>query len=390
MRWLTTAVLALGTITGVTGLPAQATSGGGSEPRLRRLERVDEPALARELAAQQAVRRQLVTRIQSLVSRLEAEGVAPAERSRLQGELELNLKRLTETHARVGLDIGTRIVVQDLRGAASPGFLKVLTETERRLSSAARTGYIGITLSPTNNHVRVQGSGELFVRYFEFPTILSVEPSSPAERAGLQRADLVLAYNDIDVRRELPMHEVLRQGRPVKIRVRRDGLDRDVTLTVAEPPANVLGRRNDFLIPGSSDRSERVYAPSVRPRIPAPPGSSGNREMVIIEPGTSPTPGAEFRFAMRRGIAGAELAPITAGLASALGVKRGLLVIAVGPRSVAATSGLREGDIVLKADGRDVDDIPSLSRAMQAQDGARVLTLETLRKKKKRTVRLTW
>ena len=390
MRRLTTAALALGTITGATGLAAQAASGGGSEPQLRRLERVDEPALARELAAQQAGRRQLVTRIQSLASRLEQEHVGPAERSRLQAELELNLKRLTETHARVGLDVGTRIVVEDMRGAASPGFRRVLTQTRARLSSAARTGYIGITLSPTNNHVRVRGSGELFVRYFEFPTILSVEPSSPAERAGLQRADLVLAYNDLDVRRELPMHEVLRPGRPLKIRVRRGGLDRDVTLTVAEPPANVLGRRNDFLIPGSADRNERVYAPSVRPRVPGPPGSSGDHEMVIVEPGASARGGAEFRFTMRRGIAGAELAPITAGLASALGVKRGLLVIDVTPRSVAATSGLREGDIVLKADGREVNDIPSLSRAMQAQDGARALTLETLREKKKRTVRLTW
>lgn len=390
MRRLTTAVLTLGTIGGAADLPAQATGGGGSEPRLRRLERVDEPALARELASQQAVRRQLISRIEALASRLEHGDVAPAERTRLQAELELNMKRLTETHARVGLDIGTRIVVQDLRGAASPEFRRVLTQTRARLSSAARTGYIGITLSPTNNHVRVRGSGELFVRYFEFPTILSVEPSSPAERAGLQRADLVLAYNDIDVRRELPMHEVLRPGRSVKIRVRRDGLDRDVTLTVAEPPANVLGRRNDFLIPGSPDRQERVYAPSIRTRVPGSPESAGDRQMMIIEPGASPRAGAEFRFAMRRGLAGAELAPITGGLASALGVRRGLLVIAVAPRSVAATSGLREGDIVLKADGRDVDDIPSLSRAMQAQEGARALTLETLRKKKKRTVRLTW
>lgn len=381
MRRLTTAVLTLGAIGGAAALPAQSTGGGGSEPRLQRLERVDEPALARELAAQQAVRRELMARIDALVSRMEHPDIAPAERSRLQAELERTVKRLTETHARVGLDMGTRVVVRGQPGAASIEFRKVLTETERRFSSAARTGYIGIILSPTNNHVRVQRAGELFVRYFAYPSILSVEPRSPAERAGLQRADLVLAYNDLDVRRELPMHEVLRPGSPLKIRVRRDGQDRDVTLTVAEPPANVRWRRFDFFVPGTPAQPGRVE--------PHHPGVMGEREVIVGEPRASAV-GPMLRYTMRHGIAGAELAPIIGGLAPALGVKRGLLVMTVAPQSPAAAAGLREGDIVLKADGREVDDIASLSRAMQARDGARGLVLETLREKKKRTVRLTW
>lgn len=365
MLRLTTAALVLGATVVAPRLPAQAAGAGSVEAQPRVVRRVDEPELARELALQQALRMQLVARIEALAAQLDDDApLGTAERSRLQRELALNVRRLTQTHARVGLDVGSRIVLQRPHGVATVEVRRVLDETQRRLTSAARTGHVGITLSPTNNRVRVQRPGELFVRYFEYPTIISVEPDSPAEHAGLRRGDLVVAYNDMDVRRELPMHELLRPGNAVHIRVRRDGRDEQVKLTVAAAPANVRERRTDFL-------------------VPAPPAAPMHR----VTAATSP---AAFRIDVTRGLAGAALNPITPGLAAALGVEKGLLVTSVASRSPAAAAGLLDGDILLKANGRDVEDIATLSRIMREQHASRMVMLETLRKKQKQQVRLAW
>lgn len=397
---LTTVAVTLAGFALPGALLAQSAGGGAparpAQVRVRALTAVEEAELSRELARARAERMHLESRILTLAAHLDSSSrIGAADRRRLQMELEENMRRLTETHARVGLDVGSRIVLDRSTSVASQEVRRTLVEAQRRLSSAARMGYVGITLSPTNNHVRAEGSGELYVRYFERPTIISVEPNSPAERAGLQRGDVVLAYDGVDVRRELPMHDLLEPGRRLTIRVGRAGRDHDVALTVADPPANVRGRRTDFLAsPGELER--RVYAPSVRGAtgggMPAATAAraSGVREGTIV----MRTPAAEgrtvYRFELARGIAGAELTPISGGLRDALGVRQGLLVMRVAPQSVAARAGLRDGDIIVKAGGRAIEDIPGLSRAMRENDDARTLALETVRARKKRMVRLTW
>lgn len=383
MQRLTMAALVLGCAGGVTPLSAQA-AGGAPRPARPTASRIDDAELARALAREQAVRMQLVARIESLAARLESRTeLSGTQRRRLQADLERSIRQLTETHARTAVDVGSRIILQHEPAIATSEVRRSLSEAQRRLTSAARIGYVGITLSPTNNHVRAEESGELYVRYFARPTIISVEPNSPAERAGLQRGDVVVSYNDMDVRSELPMHDVLRPGNSMQIRVRRAGRERDVRLTVAAPPANVLGRRTDFLVP-SEDVAGRRLAPLSRGAAERGRATASGRGSRTI------APGAAYRFEFARGIAGAELSPITAGLASALGVKKGLLVMRVAERSPAAAAGLRDGDIVLKANGHVTDDIAALSRVMRRHDEGRSVTLETVRQKKKRMVRLTW
>ncbi len=402
MPRLTTGAIVLASLA-LPGVLAGQSAGGGSparaaEVRLRAMTPADEAELVRELARERAARMQLEARITMLAATLDSSTrLDAAERRRLQAELEQSMRRLTETHARVGLDVGSRIVLDGRTSVASDEVRRTLIDAQQRLSSAARMGYVGITLSPTNNHIRAQGAGELYVRYFEHPTIISIEPNSPAERAGLQRGDIVMAYNRMDVRRELPMHELLKPGSRVTIRVGREGRERNVALTVADPPAIVLGRRTDFLVSPGELQQGRVYAPAVRGsaaggtvRAAAPAAPSGSPEGLLA----LGTPGAEgrslYRFEVVRGLAGAQLTPIVGGLGDALGVKQGLLVIRVLPQSVAANSGLRDGDIIVKANGRTIEDIAALSRAMRENDATRTLSLETLRARKKRMVRLTW
>ena len=360
-----------------TSAGAQAAAGGAAGEPATTVRRGE---VERELARHQAERSRLISHIESLAGRLESsDALDPRQRRHLQGELERMVQQLTDLHARVGMDVGVRLMLDGEPGVATSEVRRVLGETQRRFATAARAGYVGITLSPTNNRVRVLPGGRLFVRYFDYPAIISVDPSSPAERAGLARGDTVLAYNGLDVRRELPMHELLDAGRPVRVSVRRDGRERTVRLIVAPAPAVVQGRREEFFVPAHEAVPRARRAPSARPTEPV---------VAPVPPATTLSPMYHFDFA--RGLAGAELKALTEGLAAAVGVRKGLLVMSVAPRSPAAQAGLRDGDIIVTANGRAVPEISALSRVMRASDDTRAVELKVRRERKTRTVRLSW
>jgi hypothetical protein len=89
----------------------------------------------------------------------------------------------------------------------------------------------------------------------------------------------------------------------------------------------------------------------------------------------------------RSGVAGAEFVDVTEGLRSYFGADRGALVIRVAPQTPAAASGLREGDVVVRAGETSIDGVASLRRAIAATQ-ERPLDLEIIRERARRTVRL--
>jgi predicted metalloprotease with PDZ domain len=77
--------------------------------------------------------------------------------------------------------------------------------------------------------------------------ILRVVPDSPAKAAGLRPGDVLLAMNGIRISEK--NHEALwkakkdmKPGDSVKYTVKRDGTDREVSITLAPMPADVLAR----------------------------------------------------------------------------------------------------------------------------------------------------
>ncbi|HYY97079.1 MAG TPA: PDZ domain-containing protein, partial [Pyrinomonadaceae bacterium] len=75
-------------------------------------------------------------------------------------------------------------------------------------------------------------------------------------------------------------------------------------------------------------------------------------------------------------------------LADYFGVSHGVLISSVEAGSPAEKAGLRAGDIVTEAEGKQVDDASDLARAVGAKDEGEV-TLTVVREKKQRTVRVT-
>src|SRR6185295_7668587 len=67
--------------------------------------------------------------------------------------------------------------------------------------------------------------------------IESIEPGSPAERAGLEAGDTIIAMNAQDLKKSpLPMAAMIQPGRRVVFRYKRADRVRDVTVTVAQRP----------------------------------------------------------------------------------------------------------------------------------------------------------
>ena len=92
------------------------------------------------------------------------------------------------------------------------------------------------------------------------------------------------------------------------------------------------------------------------------------------------------------GVAGAQLAALTEGLARTVGVRSGLLVTYAAVGSPAYTSGLRDGDVIVRVGGDPVRTVAELREQVQraVENGENSVKLDCVRDRKERTVVLRW
>jgi len=90
-----------------------------------------------------------------------------------------------------------------------------------------------------------------------------------------------------------------------------------------------------------------------------------------------------------RSLAGAEFAEMNEGLGRYFRTSEGLLVLQVAPESPAARAGLEAGDVVVQADGQEVERLGDLREAFaKAED--RQVRLTVLRQGARRQIELKW
>jgi serine protease Do len=243
-------------------------------------------------------------------------------------------------------------------------------------------GWVGVAY--TTGIGQTDRSGAMV--FNEYPVIESIEPNSPAERAGLEAGDTIIAMNAQDLKKSpLPMAAMIQPGRRVVFRYKRGDRYRDVTVTVAQRP---VGTSEKLVVTmfdpepapgpqmerarGEMMRRERINA-EIAARVPVPP--------MLLMPAMGPRSLA---------VAGAEMTALNAGLRALVGLNSpGIFVVNVALGTPAKESGLLPGDVILKAETSLVEDPGDLIRVLRDASGSSI-KLKIIRNKKPQLITLRW
>ena len=330
----------------------------------------------------------------------EADELSVAERRRVGEMLDRTVEQIETLSARLATMDGAdaagavRVRLSPTTGSQSQIFMrKALTEAK----GVMPRGWIGIVVSGPAREPRVE-NGDLIVRYLAHPAIVSVEPSSPAERAGLLRNDTLVAYDGMDVRdTDIAITRLLEPNKRVMVCVRRDGQTLEFPVRIADAPSRIAFRREmsvDITPPPMALPSVSFPRAPMAALAPVPPGGAAPVSAAAPASPTPPTPMPRvlFGFGSVSGVAGAQLVPVTEGLGRTLGVRSGVLVTNAPAGSPAYQSGLRDGDVIVRASGALVRSVAELRErvAAAANNGEHAVAVEFVRGKKARRGSLRW
>jgi len=331
------------------------------------------------VSALRATRQRLEGRFDSLKHEFEGLGLDAPDRGDVLHELRTTIAALVnlgslERHVRVRVADPSAAAAMERAKARAFEKVQAFAGPLRLSMSSLQPGWIGINAEAPQQRI-VRGDSA-YIRYFGYPEIISVEPNSPAERVGITRGDQIVAYDGADVRdREINLTRLLQPTRRITVRVRRDGEEREFPIVVSTPPRRIIERMNLNMLDSLSDgRRGRVMV------LRGAPVTPGDGPLVVFgqtDPGFIP-------------IAGAKLAEINGkSFDTIFGVSSGVLVTEVFT-DPARSSGLRGGDVIVRAEGQDITRIAQLRRIIDAHTDDRAIELEIVRQRRTRSLMLHW
>jgi len=143
-------------------------------------------------------------------------------------------RRLLVAFALYGTLAGAPIVAGDSHRKCN----MPLKECVDRMSSTLKTtGWVGIEFDNSIDSIASNGGYR----------VMRVIPGSPAEKAGLQPGDILYALNGVHIAEEnyaalAKARKEWKLGQSVTYTIKREGADREISLTLAPMPADVMAR----------------------------------------------------------------------------------------------------------------------------------------------------
>ncbi|HEX6575610.1 MAG TPA: PDZ domain-containing protein, partial [Gemmatimonadaceae bacterium] len=194
-------------------------------------------------------------------------------------------------------------------------------------------GWVGVLI--TTGVGEANSAGRLIFR--DYPVIESIDPGSPAEKAGLRAGDVLISINSQDFKlNPIPMNELLVPGKKITFRYRRDNRAHSTKMTVALRPAGTTPGREIVIravpdLPRVADRRSTEEALNRQVQV---------RERVLL-PSVSIAPLVFGSGTPSIGILGAELTRLNEDLRDALkvGGEGGVFVVNVALGSPAGEAG---------------------------------------------------
>jgi serine protease Do len=243
------------------------------------------------------------------------------------------------------------------------------------------TGWFGVRIQ---QDALLNESGAAF--FDRYPVVSSVEPGSPAEKAGVLPGDVLVSFNSHDMRDSVvQLRNWLKPGAPFVLHLRRNDIEKVVTGELGSPPEGWSEQAIVEII----TRPERI----MRGGGMGAGSREGQTSAVVIRRQASPR--LPLLPALGLGapvypFVGAEFTALNQDLGEILGVrKKGVFVQNVSLGSFARSSGLRGGDVVIVADSIRVTNPNDLVRAIsRASDNS--VVLQIIRRRKPQTLTLSW
>jgi membrane-associated protease RseP (regulator of RpoE activity) len=244
-------------------------------------------------------------------------------------------------------------------------------------------GWIGINAQgPRQQFIDPSG---LLVEYFDYQPIVSVDPESPAQRAGVAPGDVLVAYNGIDLKgHRFNLTRMFEPDEKLSVTVKREGETKDFSMVVAKTPQQVILRRQAFDALPEDDAAGTLRSLATKTAV--------RGGMVTISPQPNDLAG-NFTFRImptQTGVFGARVLTLSPELAKKLKLSIGLLVDEVPEETPAFKSGLRTGDVIVSASGQPVSSLKRLLELIMLRDTDRRAALVVMRDGKTHPISVSW
>ena len=209
--------------------------------------------------------------------------------------------------------------------------IPVYGESAKKYWRSSTEGWMGIYVQDINHALKeamdLKSEPGVLVR--------DVVEDSPAEKAGIEREDIILTFdgkNVLDTEQFIRMVKRTSPGDEVELSILRDGKERTLTITIGEAPENKLRK-----IEIEEFNPLEVKPPKIKPQI--------------------------YKFSAFSGVRiGVKVQDLTNQLGDYFGVKdgEGALITEVDEDGPAYKAGLKAGDVVVEADEKKIENTEDL------------------------------